>query len=132
LHEEDKSFLLALSKKLTQSVHHHGPQKVIDNIKNMRVYLYQWKAGMKPVFKLDGIGRTRDGLPKIVNKIRKSLRDPSNNTFRGLMTVYQLSYILRGDKSPNLDSVVKPNLYDRSFNETFGEFIRSFKNDFIN
>jgi hypothetical protein len=86
---------------------------------------------MKPVFKRDGISRSRDGLPKILNKIRKSLRNETNNSFRGLMTVYQLSYILKGDKSPNLDSVVKPNSYDKNFNEEFCQFIKSFKNDFI-
>lgn len=100
----DKSRLIHLYESYVQMVSHRGPSWVVKFLKGYRNSLFRWKAGLQHVYTQDGVSRTKSGLPRDLVRWKNRLKS-DDNLFRGIMTVLQLSYILKGSNLPKVDTV---------------------------
>jgi hypothetical protein len=81
---------------------------------------------MPAVFPHDGVARDRDGIPKILGSLRTQLRSGCTKTFKFVVSALQLSYKLKGSKTPVLKEIIKPS--SNSLNSSdFRVFVRDFK-----
>ena len=123
LPESHTEMLLALMQRLIVLGSKQGSQRLIDYVKSIRVSIYRWRAKMKPIFPADMVARDRDGLPKILKDCRKIIRSSDDDFLRGILTVLQLSYLLKGNKTPQTSGIEEPSSITPETIDRFQEFM---------
>lgn len=121
--ERQFSDLIDLNEFLLNLGHCQGGQRLIDTIKSMRVSIYRRLADQNPIFPKDMIGRDKDGLPKCLKTLRDDIRARDTIAIRSVLTVFQLSYVVKGNKVPTVDTIVAPSEAKESALADFKAFI---------
>jgi hypothetical protein len=103
-----------------------GELETVSLIKNLRVSVYQFIAGedvtplsFRKTFKSTGLSRI------LGSEINNSIRHKSNTTIRLLLTVFQISYLVKGLNEPSLESIIDPSQADPIVLSDIGSWIES-------
>jgi hypothetical protein len=107
---------------------HRGESDTIKYIKSIRNSIYRHVSG-KPIF--IPFTKSHDGLPSALGpRLGLLVTKQDRQTIRHILTLLQISYLMKGDLVPNLDPIVKPSTASQdvikdiaSFSVTFGKEI---------